>query len=92
MDQLYAKLALLQVDDADMPFMRETMRKDHELHYQTFHSKREALEREYELNEKEIGDIFAQREDARKIGILDQRLDRTCVAVLRTRPIGAGSH
>lgn len=71
MDQLYAKLALLQVDDADMPFMRETMRKDHELHYQTFHSKREALEREYELNEKEIGDIFAQREDARKIGILD---------------------
>jgi hypothetical protein len=71
LDQLYASLALLQVEDDDMPFMRETMRKDHELHYQNFQGKREALEREYAQNDKQIGDIFAQREDARKMGVLD---------------------
>jgi hypothetical protein len=71
MEQLYASMAMLQVEDDDMLFMRETMRKDHELHYQNFQGKRQALESEYALNDKQIGDIFAQREDARRMGVLD---------------------
>ncbi len=71
MDQFYEKLSSLQVEDEDMPFMRETMKKDHELYYNNFQGKREALEREYAQNEKDIGDIFAHREDARKMGVLD---------------------
>ena len=71
LDQFYESLSLLQLEDDDMSFMRQTMRKDHELHYSTFQSKRAALEREYARNEKDIGDIFAQREDARKLGVLD---------------------
>ncbi len=71
LDELYAKLVLLQVESADMPYMRETMKKDHELYYQNFQGKRAALERDYAQNEKAIGDIFSQREDARKMGVLD---------------------
>lgn len=71
LDQLYASLALLQVEDDDMPFMRETMRKDHEMHCGAFEDKRGALEREYARNEKEIAEIFSQREDAKRMGFLD---------------------
>jgi len=71
LDQFHASLSLLQMEDDDMAFMRETMRKDHELYYHNFKDNREALERQYAQNEKDIGDIFSKREDARKMGVLD---------------------
>lgn len=71
LDQFYEALSLLQIEDDDMSFMRKTMGKDHELYYRNFKGKRDVLEREFAQNEKDIGDIFNQREDARKMGVLD---------------------
>lgn len=71
LDQLYEKIAQLETDDAERKRMRKEISDDFRQQLGGAIACRSSIERELRQVDRDILDMFAQREEAKRIGLLE---------------------
>ncbi len=71
MPQLEERLHLLGLENGAEALLRKDMREVHERELKREIKERAALEKEYAITQAEIGDLFLQRAEAERQGVLD---------------------
>jgi site-specific DNA recombinase len=71
LEQLDERLMLLELENGAEKLLRKDMQETHERETSQTLKQHKILEREYERVEEQIGDLFSQRTEAEKQGLLD---------------------
>lgn len=71
LEQLYDRLSLLVVEPDEMAYMRTVMRDEHEKRIKQDQKRQKSLQSEYAGIQTKIASVFARREEAKQLGILD---------------------